>query len=71
MGLGSPKTKAACDRDIAAVQSRIAEFKARIASMPNGKPGSAEACQKAQMRQTLANYQADLARLKALRKTLK
>ena len=48
MGLGSPKTKAACDRDIAAVQARIAQFKANIASMPNGKPGSAEACQKAQ-----------------------
>lgn len=71
MGLGSPKTKAECDRQIASVQANIAHVKATIASMPNGKPGSAEACNKGQMRHTLANHQAELARLKALRKTLK
>lgn len=71
MGLGSPKTKAECDSRIANVQGLIAHQKARIASMPNGKPGSAEACNKGQARHILANHQAELARLKALRKTLK
>ena len=71
MGLGSPKTKAACDRDIAYAEAQIAHIKANIASMPNGKPGSAEACNKGQMRHNLANAQAELARLKALRKGLK
>lgn len=70
MGMG-PKTKADCDREIASVQSLIAHQKARIASMPNGKPGSSEACNKGLARYQLANSQAELARLKALRKTLK
>lgn len=69
MGMG-PKTKADCDRQIATVQSQIAHAKARIASMPNGKPGSSEACNKGQARHELANLQSELARLKALRKSL-
>ena len=39
--------------------------------MPNVKPGSGEACNKGQMGHNLANAQAELARLKALRKSLK
>lgn len=66
-----PKTKADCDNEIARVQSQIAYQKARIASMPNGKAGSAEACNKGVARHQLANSQSELARLKALRKTLK
>lgn len=71
MGLGSPKTKAECDRAIASKLSVIAHVKATLASMPNGKPYSAEWCNKNQMRHTLENHKADLARLKELKKTLK
>ncbi len=67
----SPKTKADCDYKIADLQGQIAYQKARIASMPNGKAGSAEACNKGLARHQLANLQAELAKLKALRKTLK
>lgn len=70
MGM-NPKTKADCDYAIANKQGQIAHMKATIASMPNGKPGSSEACNKGVARSQLANMQAELARLKALRKTLK
>ena len=70
MGMG-PKTKAECDRAIASKQGEIAHMKATIASMPNGKPSSSEACNKGMARHRLAGLQAELASLKALRKTLK
>ena len=66
----SPKSKADCDREIARVQGQIAYMKARISSMPNGKPGSSEACNKGQAKHQLANLQSELARLKAQRKSL-
>ena len=69
MGSG-PKTKVECDREIAQVQSRIEYMKAKISSMPNGKPGSSEACNKGQAKHTLANLKSDLAQLKAKRKSL-
>ena len=49
----------------------VEHTKARIASMPNGKPGSAAACNKGQARYQLANLKSELARLKAERKSLK
>ena len=70
MGLGEPKTKADCDSKILASQRRIEYLKASISSMPNGKPGSAEACNKNGMKHLLAQEKAELARLKDLRRRL-
>lgn len=70
-GLVSPKTKADCDERIAVLMADIERKKARIASMPNGKPGSSEACNKNQEKYQLGNLKAEVAKLKTLRKTLK
>ena len=70
MGLGAPKTKADCDSKIVESQRRIEYLKAQISSMPNGKPGSAEACNKNGYKHLLAQEKAELARLKTLRKSL-
>lgn len=71
IGLTSPKTKAECDERIADLMASIEHKKARIASMPNGKPGSSEACNKNQEKYQLGNLKAEVAKLKTLRKTLK
>lgn len=70
MGLGKPSTKAECDSRIMASQERIEFLKEKIASIPNGKPGSAEACNKLGYKHQLAQEKEELARLKALRKSL-
>ncbi len=71
IGLTSPKTKAECDERIADLMADIERKKARIASMPNGKPHSSEACNKNQEKYQLGNLNAEVAKLRALRKTLK
>lgn len=71
MLMGNPSTKAECDQLIGELQGDIERKKARIASMPNGKPGSSEACNKNQEKYQLGNLKAELAKLKAMRKTLK
>lgn len=63
MGSG-PKTKAECDREIAIWEGHVAHQKAAVAA---AKPGP----YKEQLRYTLAQHQEQLAKYKALRKTLK
>ena len=70
IGLVNPKTKAECDERIAVVQGNIERKKAYIAAMPNGKPNSSERCNKNVEKQHLAGMKEELAKLKALRKTL-
>ena len=70
IGFANPKTKAECDERIGVVQGDIARKKAYIAAMPNGKPNSSEACNKNVAKMELAGMKAELAKLKALRKTL-
>ena len=71
LGLVKPKTKADCDERIAILQADIERRKAMIATMPNGKPHSAEACNKNQAKYQLGIQKAKVAKLKTLRKTLK
>lgn len=69
MGFLDPKTKADCDRKIASLEGEIATRKANLARM-KGNPGygpSAIAMAKA----SIENYKGELAKLKALRRTLK
>lgn len=68
MGLG-PKTKAECDIEIANQIRRIEYLKASLASKTGND--SATKASKGQLRYTIAQEKGELAKLKALRKTLK
>lgn len=64
---GTPKTKADCDKEIARLEGSIARTKALLSEAKRGKngynPGSLE--------MSIANMKAEIAKLKAHRKSLK
>ena len=63
MGM-DPKTKADCDKAIARAQSNLATVKMRLAQCTTDAGKRSEKIQ-------VENYKGEIARLKALRKTLK
>lgn len=69
MGFLEPKTKADCDRAIAGLEGQIASIKADIARM-KGNPGYGPAAI-AGAKASLENRKGELAKMKALRRTLK
>jgi hypothetical protein len=69
MGFLDPKTKADCDREIARLEGVIASNKASIARM-KGNPGFGPGAI-ASAKASLENHKGELAKMKALRRTLK
>ena len=69
MGFLDPKTKADCDRKIASLEREIASRKASLARM-KGNPGYGPTTI-AMTKAGIENYKGELAKLKALRRTLK
>lgn len=69
MGFLDPKTKADCDREIARLEGQIASQKASLARM-KGNPGYGPAAI-ASAKASIENSKGELAKMKALRRTLK
>lgn len=67
--LMGPRTKAECDQEIAFKQKQIADKTAYVAQMKGWYGSSSQAATDAKSQ--LATLKAELAQLKALRKTLK
>lgn len=69
MGFLDPKTKAECDREIARLEGQLASQKATLARM-KGNPGYGPVAI-ASVKESIESTKGQIAKMKALRRTLK